>query len=38
MVKKINQDAVTIKSLLSQGMAPIDIARLLNISKKKVNY
>ena len=38
MGKKINSDAVTIKSLLKQGMKPIKIARLLEVSKQKVNY
>ena len=38
MVKKINTIAITIKSLLKQGMQPIKIARLLKISKQKVNY
>ena len=38
MVKKINSDSVTIKSLLKQGMQPIKIARLLKVSKQKVNY
>ena len=38
MVKKINSDAVTIKSLLKKGMQPIKIARLLKESKHKVNY
>ena len=38
MVKKINSDAVTIKSLLKQGMQPIKIARLLKVLKQKVNY
>ena len=38
MVKKINTIAITIKSLLKKGMQPIKIARLLNVSKQKINY
>ena len=38
MVKKVNADAITIKRLLKQGMQPIKIARLLKVSKQKVNY
>ena len=38
MVKKVNADAITIKRLLKQGMKPIKIARLLKVSKQKVNY
>ena len=38
MVKKVNNDAITIQSLLKQGMQPIKIARLLKVSKQKVNY
>ena len=38
MVKKINTDAITIRELIKQGMKPINIAKLLGVSKQKVNY
>ena len=38
MVKKINTDTIAIKTLLKKEMAPLKIARLLHISKQKVNY
>ena len=38
MVKKSNAIATTIKTLLENGMRPIEIARKLHISKQRVNY
>ena len=38
MVKKINRDGITIKSLLNQGFKQGQIAKMLNISKQKVHY
>ena len=38
MVKKINQDAVPIKSLLSKGYKQADIVKILKVSKQKVHY
>ena len=38
MVKKINNDAITIKSLLEKGYTQYKIAKILNISKQKVHY
>ena len=38
MAKKSNAIATTIKTLLKNGMRPIEIARKLHISKKRVNY
>ena len=38
MVKKINNDAITIKSLLEKGYTQYKIAKMLNISKQKVHY
>jgi len=36
--KKINKDAILIKSFLDKKYRPIDIAKEFNISKQKVNY
>ncbi len=38
MTKKSNAIAITIKTLLKNEMRPIEIARRLHISKKRVNY
>ena len=38
MVKKINNDAITIKSLLEKGYTQYKIAKMLNISNQKVHY
>ena len=38
MLKKINKDAITIKSLLINGYNQGNIAKMLNLSKQKVNY
>ena len=38
MVKKINKDAITIKSLLDAGYSQYKVAKMLNLSKQKVNY
>ena len=38
MLKKINIIAVEIKFILNNHIKPIKIARLLNISKQRVNY
>ena len=38
MVKKINEDAVTIKRLLKQGLSQKKISMLLGIKKQKVSY
>ena len=38
MVKKINEDAVTIKRLLQQGLSQKKISQLLGIKKQKVSY
>ena len=38
MVKKINKDAITIKSLLETGYSQYKVAKMLNLSKQKVNY
>ena len=38
MVKKINRDAITIKSLLNQGFKQSQIVKMLKISKQKVHY
>ena len=38
MVKKINKDALAIKSLIEKGMKQADIARLLGLKRKKVSY
>ena len=38
MVKKINEDAVTIKRLLKQGLTQKKISQLLGIKKQKVSY
>ena len=38
MVKKINNDAITIKSLLEKGYTQYKISKMLNISKQKVHY
>ena len=38
MVKKINEDAVTIKRLLQQGLSKKKISQLLGIKKQKVSY
>ena len=38
MVKKINQDAIAIKSLLKRWYKQKDIVRILNLSKQKVHY
>ena len=36
--KRINKDAILIKSFLDKKYRPIDIAKEFNISKQKVNY
>ena len=38
MVKKVNQDGIKIKALHKAGHHPSSIARILKISKQKVNY
>ena len=38
MMKKINRDAITIKSLLNQGFKQSQIVKMLKISKQKVHY
>lgn len=38
MVKKINKDSVAIKTLLNKGLKPIEVAKILGVSKQKVNY
>ena len=38
MCKKINQDTITIKKLISRGIKQAEIARLLGIPRQKVNY
>ena len=38
MVKKINKDAIKIKSLLEKGYTQGEIAKMINLSKQKVNY
>ena len=38
MVKKINEEAVTIKRLLQQGLYQKKISQLLGIKKQKVSY
>jgi len=38
MVKKINNDAIIIKSLLKKGYTQYQISKMLNISKQKVHY
>ena len=38
MVKKINRDGITIKSLLEQGFKQSQIAKMLSVSKQKVYY
>ena len=38
MVKKINNDSITIKSLLEKGYTQYKIAKMLNISKQKVHF
>ena len=38
MVKKTNKDAIMVKELLNKGWSQKKIAKLLKISKQKVNY
>ena len=38
MVKTINKDAFAIKALLKKGFSPIKVARILGLSRQKVNY
>ena len=38
MVKKLNKDAITIKSLLEKGYNQYQISKMLNLSKQKVHY
>ena len=38
MVKKINKDSIAIKSLVNKGLKLIQVANLLGVYRKKVNY
>ena len=38
MGKKINNDAITIKALLSKGYTQARICRMLKLKKQKVSY
>ena len=38
MVKKTNKDSILIKELLNNGCPQKKIAKVLNLSKQKVNY
>ena len=38
MVKKINRDAIAIKTLLDKGYTQARICRLLGLKKQKVSY
>ena len=38
MVKTINKDTFAIKALLKKGFSPIKVARILGLSRQKVNY
>ena len=38
MVKTINKDASAKKALLKKGFSPIKVARILGLSRQKVNY
>ena len=38
MVKKVNEDAIAIKKLLSKGYTQVKICRILGLKKQKVSY